>query len=506
MTYAIYFELGLESDTIDVVFIPKVDGPDGLSSPPSLWWRPVSSSSIAKNWKMTINQDYSSMTAPGIITDPKDILDCFENNIQQFNGISSHIKFLLGDPTHTLNGSFPVPLSDLILGELWDSYKRGYKLPSRLLAMISTAKNALGWNDPTKTVTVSNYRGLMTEWVDVLSRRNYLTNAGRILAGLHTSSSEERETLACHLLAAVAQDNVDVCHEFLEDESKSYTGQNLKTPEEKTEPVLEESRPTYTRPNGDLYYARKWGKFWDVEVLKTARSSGQYTLLAGPPGTGKTAMAEGAFGSDLVTIVMTGETTVSEMVGSFIPDGAGGYIWIDGPLLVAVQEGRPILVDEILLGDPKVLSVLYPLMDGRGFLDVTENPDIGVVKAKEGFFLIGSGNPGVPGAKMSGALTSRFPLQVEVTTDYDLALSMGVDESVVTFASALATRASGRKATISWAPQFRELLAFKKTEELWGRAFAIQNLMRLVPRQDLEAVQNVARTVFPGADLKAARI
>ena len=326
------------------------------------------------------------------------------------------------------------------------------------------------------------------------------SHGGRIIAGLNRSTDPERVLLSEMFLAAACQDLDKRFLEFLADDSSTPKPQ-VKTPASELD-----SRPQYPRPNGDIYYARKWGEYWDVDVLIKAREQNQFALLAGPPGTGKTAMAEAAFGAELVTIVMTGETTVGELVGSFIPDGQGGYVWVDGPLLVAVREGRPILVDEILLGDPKVLSVLYPLMDGRGFLDVTENPSIGVVEAKSGFYLLGSGNPNVPGARMSEALTSRFPLQVEVTTDFDLALALGVDDRMVTFSSNLATKASGRKASISWGPQFRELLAFKKTEEIWGRPFAIRNLMRLVPRQDLEAVTVVAQTVFPGSELKAAKI
>lgn len=345
-----------------------------------------------------------------------------------------------------------------------------------------------------------------TEWVDsviieavALSTRTVSSTLG----GMFRHGSEDTLIAARLLVAAALQDTHPEADAFLSYGSPAVAS---KKDAPATARTPSSSRPEYPRPNGSVYFARKWGSSWDVEVLRTARASSQFVLLTGPPGTGKTALVEAAFGVDLLTVVISGETSVDELVGSFIPDGTGGYVWLDGPLLVAVKEGRPILFDEILLADPKVLSVIYPLMDGRKTLIVSENPSIGVVHAKEGFYLVGAGNPNVPGARMSAALTSRFPVEVEVTTDYDLARQLGVDASMVTLASALNSRASGVSPSISWSPQMRELLAFQELVSVWDKQFALNNFLRKVPRADYDVVRPLISQAFPTLQLSPAKI
>jgi len=351
----------------------------------------------------------------------------------------------------------------------------------------------------------------VTDWTDwaglaaVAVVQNYAqTHGGRLISGLGASVEEGRQELAKMLIASVCQAR--------EPEAKKYLGVLAGDPEAEADSPLDStatidpSRPQFSRPNGSIYYARKWGEQWDVDMLKRARELQLFPMLLGRPGTGKTAMAEAAFGDELITFPMTGESTVSNLVGGWVPDGNGGYVWGRGPLQTAVEEGLPILIDEILLGEPNVLSVMYPLLDGRGFLSVDDNPNIGTIYAKDGFFLIGSGNPDVIGAKLSDALKRRFPMQVHVTSDWDLAVSLGVDQIIVNVAASLDARLDGPNASLSWAPQFSEMLAFKQMQDEWGKDFAIRNLMRLVPKQDYEEVREIMSNFVPLSSLAPAKI
>ena len=260
---------------------------------------------------------------------------------------------------------------------------------------------------------------------------------------------------------------------------------------------------SYLRPNGENYFSRAWGEHADVEVLKKARNSGMYVLLYGAPGCGKTALAEAAFGEDLYTVLGSGDTEVSDLVGGYTQTPSGGFEWVDGALLKAAEEGKPLLIDEIGLIDPKVLSIVYGLMDGRKEYTVTANPERGTVKAKDGFYVLAATNPNAPGVRLSEALLSRFTLHAEMTTDFGLAKKLGVPAPAVTVAQNLTKKQQSGE--VSWSPQMRELLAFRDISKEFGTAFAISNVIASAPEMDRPIVADVFTRVF-GEEAKPAKI
>jgi nitric oxide reductase NorQ protein len=252
---------------------------------------------------------------------------------------------------------------------------------------------------------------------------------------------------------------------------------------------IPQGEKSYLRPNGQAYYTRKWGEHDDVTVLRTAREQMQFTLLYGAPGCGKTALVEAAYGEELQTVLGSGDTEVADLVGGYTQDPTGGFHWIDGPLIKAAENGQPLLIDEVGLIDPKVLSIVYGLMDGRREYLVTANPERGTVKAKEGFYVVGATNPNAPGVRLSEALLSRFAIHVEMTSDFSLAKKLGVPVYIVTAAQNLAKKQASSE--VSWAPQFRELLAFRDLEKIFGTKWALANLIASAPEMDRPVITDV---------------
>ena len=246
------------------------------------------------------------------------------------------------------------------------------------------------------------------------------------------------------------------------------------------------------RPNGQAYHPRLLADVADVTALRGLRTAGVPALLYGPPGTGKTSVIEAAFG-DLVTVAGDGDTAVADFVGEYTQTPEGRYVFVHGPLIVAMREGRPLFIDDATLIPPTVLAVVYPAMDGRRQITVKANGGE-IVTAAPGFYVVAGHNPGVHGAVLTDALSSRFSAQIQVSTDYDLARQLKIDGRAVRVARNLATRKA--KGEIGWVPQLRELIAFERIAAVLGPLAAAGNLIGIAPAEDRDVVTAVVTATF----------
>jgi nitric oxide reductase NorQ protein len=248
-----------------------------------------------------------------------------------------------------------------------------------------------------------------------------------------------------------------------------------------------------TRTNGQVYQPRSLADMPDVEALRKLRDAGVPALLYGPPGTGKTSLIEAAFGDDLITVAGDGDTTAADLAGEYTQNPDGTFAFIYGPLIRAMAEGKVLFIDDATLISPAVLAVAYPAMDGRREITVKAHKGE-TIKAAGGFYVVAGHNPGVHGAILTEALSSRFSVQVRVSTDYDLAHALKIDPRAIKAARDLAAQqASGE---IGWAPQLRELLAYAKIARILGEDAAIANLAGIAPAEDTDAVAGAVAKAF----------
>lgn len=269
---------------------------------------------------------------------------------------------------------------------------------------------------------------------------------------------------------------------------------------------LSVSESVVLRPNGQEYHVRKFGVHDDIAALRSARASGLPIMAYGPPGTGKTALIEAAFcegGKSVYTVQGTGDTETGDFIGGYTQLPGGLFEWTDGPMLKAMEEGSVLYVDEIALIDPKVMAVVYGVMDGRGEYQVTQNPERGTVVAEDGFYVASACNPNAPGARLSEAILSRFVLQFEVQTDYALAKALGCPAKMVQTAQNLMRKYESGE--VGWAPQLRECLAFRDIMAVLGEDVALRNVIASAPDIDRPTVQDVLQRNY-GKKIEALAI
>lgn len=370
----------------------------------------------------------------------------------------------------------------------------------------STIKTALV---PTTCFTKENVAEIINYWMDlntnifdllnsdVLERHDPAVNRKVIRSARNQDAPSSEDALfnGRHLI-------LDMINAFKTDEERP-----MPSSSQKSKPMVEyrvDVEADITRPNGEIYKPRAIMGHTDVALLRDFRKNNVYVRLAGPPGGGKTALAEAAMGADLITVSGHGDFTVANLVGTYLPLRDGGWEWHDGPLSRAMREGLPLFVDEGTRIPTEVLNILFSVLDGRLMLRVDDNPNLPIIHAKEGFYVLMGYNPDTLGARpLDEALVSRFRVQINVETDFDTAKSLGVPELVVRVAESLKTMSDADKESGNpmgyWVPGMRELLTCKTLSEMnLGDEFVFSALVGACPRPDdipklIETIKNVAK-------------
>lgn len=156
-------------------------------------------------------------------------------------------------------------------------------------------------------------------------------------------------------------------------------------------------------------------------VLSVIQSNIFYpAFVTGLSGNGKTMMIEqvcAKLGREFVRVNVTAETDEDDLIGGFrLQDGK--TVWQNGPVVVAMERGAILLLDEVDLGTNKLMC-LQPVLEGKPIYLKKINK---VVKPARGFNVLATANTKGQGSfdgkfvgtnVLNEAFLERFPVTFE---------------------------------------------------------------------------------------------
>ena len=162
-----------------------------------------------------------------------------------------------------------------------------------------------------------------------------------------------------------------------------------------------------------------FGNFEDVEsIIKSKRFYPMY--ITGLSGNGKTLMVEQVCAKtnrEMIRVNITAETDEDDLIGGFrLIDGH--TVWHNGPVVMAMERGAVLLLDEVDLGSIKLMC-LQPVLEGKSIFLKKINK---LITPAAGFTVVATANTKGKGSDdgrfigtnvMNEAFLERFSITLE---------------------------------------------------------------------------------------------
>lgn len=130
---------------------------------------------------------------------------------------------------------------------------------------------------------------------------------------------------------------------------------------------------------------------WNREMMRQEHEPRRGLWIGGPKGAGKTTFVEQFFarlGIPVVSITCNRRQPLSDYVQRLVPDGEGGWTQVSGPLLIAMERGFPVVLNEPSAMDPADLIAMHDIID-RGVVVLDDGQ---IRRAKQGFVVYATDN------------------------------------------------------------------------------------------------------------------
>jgi nitric oxide reductase NorQ protein len=242
----------------------------------------------------------------------------------------------------------------------------------------------------------------------------------------------------------------------------------------------------------ERYIHRDINGIEDFAIYDHARDEGYEVLIYGPTGPGKTtSVVAWAASRKLRMAAVSGNAALepSQLVGKYVPDGAGGFEWIDGPVTDVVRNGGVLLLDEVNFISPKIYTVLYSLLDARRCLILLDHHGE-TIEAHPDLTIFATMNPDYLGTNaLNAAFRNRFSIQIP--WDYDDAVEAKLVKSKALLVIAKQLRNEAAKGEFETPISTNMLMELETLIPSLGYDFAVGNFIAHFDKEEQDKVQLV---------------
>jgi cobaltochelatase CobS len=162
----------------------------------------------------------------------------------------------------------------------------------------------------------------------------------------------------------------------------------------------------------------------ETRMLSASLAMGKNAYISGPPGCGKTILAEQILNRAnrrYVRVNMNGGTTVAKFIGAMQANPAQGTFYKEGILPRVMRAGVPLLLDEVDYMSPHIAAVFNPVLEPARRLFLEESG--AAITAAPGFAIVATGNTAGKGDE-TGIYTGTEVLNSAFIDRFDVKLSM----------------------------------------------------------------------------------
>jgi len=248
----------------------------------------------------------------------------------------------------------------------------------------------------------------------------------------------------------------------------------------------------------DEYVSRQVGGIDDMTLLETAHNLKHNVLLSGPTGSAKTTLVYAyahKMGMPVVNVACNGGIDVRQLIGGWQPTTDGSFQFVPGDLVLGIQHGAVILLNEVNFMPPKIAAVIYGLLDRRRTIylpDAAGSDFPTMVKAHPRTFIVADNNPGYQGTRpLNKAFKNRFAFKLEWGYEHSVEEQLVQSPALLKVVEDLRKRAEvgdlDTPISTNMMMEFEEL----SLDENLGLDYAIINFVSAFEPDERNAVQEV---------------